>query len=74
MQNPEFVTINDKKYKVSDLSENAIQLVNNVSVIQQKIADKQTDVQIFQVSADTLMSKLTAELVNVKEVVETKPE
>lgn len=66
---PEFITIKDKTYKVADLSEKAIGLTNNIQMIQNEIVHKQTEMGIYQISADTLIEQLvveTSELIEVE--------
>jgi len=65
---PEFITIKDKTYKVSDLSEKAIGLANNIQMIQNKIAHKQTEIGIYQISSDTLLEQLVVETSGLTEV------
>ena len=57
---PEIITINGKNYKVSDLSEEAIGLANNIQVIQNGITQKQTEIGIYQLASDTLIAQLVS--------------
>ena len=65
---PEFITIKDKTYKVSDLSEKAIGLADNIQMIQNEIAHKQTEIGIYQISSDTLLEQLVVETSELTEV------
>lgn len=65
---PEFITIKDKTYKVSDLSEKAIGLADNIQMIQNEIAYKQTEIGIYQISSDTLLEQLVVETSELTEV------
>jgi len=68
-KNPEFITIKDKTYKVADLSEQAIGLANNIQMIQNEIAHKQTEIGIYNLASDTLIAQLvdaTSELTPVE--------
>ena len=65
---PEFITIKDKTYKVSDLSEKAIGLANNIQMIQNEIAHKQTEIGIYQIYSDTLLEQLVVETSELTEV------
>lgn len=68
---PEFITIKDKTYKVSDLPEQAIALANNIQLIQNEIAHKQTEAGIYQIAADSLINQLVDATNGLEEV---KPE
>ena len=68
-QTPEFITIKENTYKVADLSEQAIGLANNIQIIQNGIAQKQTEIGIYQLASDALIAQLvdaTAELTPVE--------
>ena len=68
---PETITINDKVYKTSDLSEKAKGLVNDITLIQNSIKDKNTEVAIYNIASDTLMNELVKETAGLKEVEQT---
>ena len=57
-QTPEFITIKENTYKVADLSEQAIGLANNIQMIQNEIAHKQTEIGIYNLVSDTLIAQL----------------
>ena len=57
---PEFITIKENTYKVADLSEQAIGLANNIQVIQNEIAHKQTEIGIYQLAFNTLIDHFTS--------------
>lgn len=62
-------SINGKAYKIDDLSEEGKNILNNVSVIQGKIAEKQVDIQIYTLANDTLVEKLSVEVARIEEVI-----
>ena len=67
---PEFITIKENTYKVADLPEQALGLVNNIQVIQNEIAHKETEINIYQLASDTLIDQLvvaTSELTPVED-------
>ena len=67
---PEFITIKENTYKVADLSEKAIGLANNIQMIQNEIAHKQTEISIYNLASDTLIAQLvdaTSELTPVED-------
>lgn len=74
METPEFITIKDKTYKIADLSKKAIGLANNIQMIQNEIAHKQTEIGIYQLSADTLLAQLVEETSTLEEVVQEPKE
>ena len=55
---PEFITIKENTYKVADLSEQAIGLANNIQMIQNEIAYKQTEIGIYNLASDALIAQL----------------
>ena len=67
----ETITINNKVYKTSDLSEKAKGLVNDIALIQNGIKDKNTEVAIYTIASDTLMNELVKETADLKEVEQT---
>lgn len=69
---PEFITIKDKTYKVSDLPEQAITLANNIQLIQNEIAHKQTEIGIYQLASENLITQLVDATTGLPEV-EPKP-
>lgn len=55
------VTINNKVYKSEDLSDKAKAIINDIQIIQNKINDKSIEIDIFNLSKDTLMNVLVQE-------------
>ena len=70
MSQPELININGKNYKTTDLSEIAVNLVNNITVIKNKIMDKQFDIDVFKSTESTLIAQLVAETSKLEEVPE----
>lgn len=54
------VTINDKEYKLEDLSEEAKAQLVSVQVVDQKLADLNTQVAIMQTARNAYAQALTA--------------
>ena len=50
------------------MSEKAIGLANNIQMIQNEIAHKQTEIGIYQISTDTLIEQLVVETSELTEV------
>ena len=59
---PPVVTINDKEYKVSDLSEQAIGLLNTISRANAKAMELQADLAIHVAGQQALSQALLSEL------------
>ena len=59
---PPVVTINDKEYKVSDLSEQAIGLLNAISRANAKAMELQADLAIHAAGQQALSQALLSEL------------
>lgn len=62
------ITINDKIYKIEDLSKNALNLVNDVTLIQNSIKDKNTEIAVYNIARETLMNELLNEIKDVQSV------
>ncbi|MDP3301983.1 MAG: DUF6447 family protein [Sulfuricurvum sp.] len=54
------VTINDKEYKLEDLSEEAKAQLVSIQVVDQKLADLNTQVAIMQTARNAYAQALTA--------------
>lgn len=62
------ITINDKIYKIEDLSKDALNLVNDVTLIQNSIKDKNTEIAVYNIARETLMTELLNEIKDVQSV------
>lgn len=62
------ITINDKIYKIEDLSKNALNLVNDVTLIQNSIKDKNTEIAVYNIARETLMNELLSEIKDLQSV------
>jgi hypothetical protein len=72
MQTPELITIDDKTYKVADLSNAAKKLANDITIIQNEITHNQVQIGIFEISKNVLLEKLKQETSSLEEVPQTK--
>lgn len=63
------VVINDVEYKVDDLTEQQVMLVNHVADLDRKLASSQFNIDQLQGGREFFMKKLEAELENDEEVV-----
>lgn len=63
------VVINDVEYKVDDLSEQQVMLVNHVADLDRKLASSQFNIDQLQGGREFFMKKLEAELEDNEEVV-----
>lgn len=64
-QEVQTVTINEKVYKVDDLSKEASDLIDDITLIQNIIKDKNTEIAINNIAIDTLMQKLIASVEDI---------
>ena len=62
------ITINDKIYKIEDLSKDALNLVNDITLIQNTIKDKNTEIAVYNIARETLMTELLNEIKDVQSV------
>ena len=62
-QKEQTVTINDKEYKVSDLSQEQIMLVNHVSDLSRKLESARFNVQQLEGGRNHFMEKLQGSLI-----------
>ena len=63
------VVINDVEYKVDDLTEQQVMLVNHVADLDRKLAQSQFNLDQLQGGREFFMKKLEVELENDEEVV-----
>tara|TARA_X000001382_G_scaffold58953_1_gene40519 strand:- start:226 stop:465 length:240 start_codon:yes stop_codon:yes gene_type:complete len=63
------VVINDVEYKVDDLSEQQVMLVNHVADLDRKLASSQFNIDQLQGGREFFMKKLETELEDNEEVV-----
>ena len=75
---PKTVKIEDKTYAVDSLTEKGVQLINNISMVDQVVARHRSEMEVASYAKDNLVRELVAEAVNfrevvVKEVVEDAP-
>ena len=61
-EKPQTVTIDDKEYKVSDLTEEQIALVNHVADLDKKLSSARFNVDQLNVGRGAFMSLLTGSL------------
>lgn len=54
------ITINDKEYKLEDLSEEAKAQITSIQVVDQKMADLNTQLAIMQTARNAYAQALTA--------------
>lgn len=62
------ITINDRIYNIEDLSKNALNLVNDVTLIQNSIKDKNTEIAVYNIARETLMNELLSEIKDLQSV------
>lgn len=62
------ITINDRIYNIEDLSKDALNLVNDVTLIQNTIKDKNTEIAVYNIARETLMTELLKEIAEVNSV------
>lgn len=62
------ITINDKIYKIEDLSKDALDLVNDVTLVQNSIKDKNTEIAIYNIAREALMAELSKAIDGVESV------
>ena len=62
------VVINDVEYKVNDLTEQQVMLVNHVADLDRKLAQSQFNLDQLQGGREFFMKKLEVELENDEEV------
>ena len=67
------ITINDKIYKIEDLSRDALNLVNDITLIQNTIKDKNTEIAVYNIARETLMTELLNEIKDVQSVLVEAP-
>ena len=61
-EQPQIITIDDKEYKVSDLTEEQIALVNHVADLDKKLSSARFNVDQLNVGRNAFMSLLTESL------------
>ena len=61
-EQPQIITIDDKEYKVSDLTEEQVALVNHVADLDRKIGSSQFNLDQLNVGRKAFMSLLTQSL------------
>ena len=61
-EQPQTITIDDKEYKVSDLTEEQVALVNHVADLDRKIGSSQFNLDQLSVGRKAFMSLLTQSL------------
>lgn len=62
------ITINDRIYNIEDLSKDALNLVNDVTLIQNTIKDKNTEIAVYNIARETLMTELLSEIKDLQSV------
>lgn len=62
------ITINDRIYNIEDLSKDALNLVNDVTLIQNTIKDKNTEIAVYNIARETLMNELLSEIKDLQSV------
>lgn len=62
------ITINDRIYNIEDLSKDALNLVNDVTLIQNTIKDKNTEIAVYNIARETLMTELLNEIKDLQSV------
>ena len=72
-EKPQVVTIDDKEYKVSDLTEEQVTLVNHVADLDRKIGSSQFNLQQLNIGRNACMNMLTESL-KVEEVEDAQVE
>lgn len=66
---PKTVKIEDKTYSVESLTEKGIQLINNISMVDQIVARHRSEMEVASFAKDKLVAELVAETPNFQEVV-----
>ena len=61
-EQPQTITIDDKEYKVSDLTEEQVALVNHVADLDRKIGSSQFNLDQLNVGRNAFMNILTESL------------
>ena len=61
-EQPQTITIDDKEYKVSDLTEEQVALVNHVADLDRKIGSSQFNLDQLNVGRNAFMNLLTQSL------------
>ena len=69
MSQPQHITINNKTYNVSDLSETAIGIVNNIQMTENAINDAQSKIYMFDLAKNSLIANLVEETKDLQEAV-----
>lgn len=67
---PEFITIRDNKYKVADLPKEAIEIANDIQLIQNEVSKAQIQINICNLAAEALVEKLVAATADLEVVTE----
>ena len=67
---PEFITIRDNKYRIVDLSKGAIEIANDIQIIQNEVSKAQIQINICNLAAEALVEKLVAATADVEVVAE----
>ena len=62
-EQPQTITIDDKEYKVSDLTEEQVALVNHVADLDRKIGSSQFNLDQLNVGRKAFMNLLTQSLI-----------
>lgn len=66
--NPQIVTIDDVEYKISDLTEKQIVILNHVTDLDRKLANTRFQLDQLQVGRDAFFIMLKQELAAPKEI------
>ena len=61
-EQPQTITIDDKEYKISDLTEEQVALVNHVADLDRKIGSSQFNLDQLNVGRNAFMNLLTQSL------------
>ena len=69
-ETPEFITIRDNSYRVADLSKEAIDIANDIQIIQNEVSKAQIQINICNLAADALVEKLIAATADLEVVTE----
>jgi len=69
-EEPQTITIDDKEYKVDDLTQEQLALVNHVADLDRKIGSSQFNLDQLNVGRNAFMSLLTESLKEEEAVIE----
>lgn len=59
------LVLDDKSYKLDDLTDECLQHLNNIRVVEEQIGQYQTTVQLLGISKNTLLGGLRASLSDI---------